>query len=106
MSTRKTVFLIGNAHLDPVWLWRWQEGCAEVRNTCRAAAGFIDEFPGFVFTRSSAGDMRWIEETEPGLFKTIQQHARAGHWSNAGGWWTQPDCTIPCGESFVRQGLY
>ena len=24
------VHLIGNAHLDPVWLWRWQEGYSEV----------------------------------------------------------------------------
>jgi alpha-mannosidase len=23
-----------------------------------------------------------------------------------GGWWIQPDCNLPCGESFVRQGLY
>ena len=22
--------LIGNAHLDPVWLWRWQEGFAQI----------------------------------------------------------------------------
>ena len=27
------VHLIGNAHLDPIWLWRWQEGCNEVMQT-------------------------------------------------------------------------
>ena len=29
--------LIGNAHLDPIWLWRWQEGCGEVLQTFRRA---------------------------------------------------------------------
>jgi alpha-mannosidase len=23
-----------------------------------------------------------------------------------GGWWIEPDCNLPCGESFVRQALY
>lgn len=27
MSNEPKVHLIGNAHLDPIWLWRWQEGC-------------------------------------------------------------------------------
>jgi len=27
--------MIGNAHLDPVWLWRWPEGCAEAIGTVR-----------------------------------------------------------------------
>jgi alpha-mannosidase len=29
-----------------------------------------------------------------------------GHWVNVGGWWVEPDCNLPTGESFVRQGLY
>ena len=33
----KTLFMIGNAHIDPVWLWQWQEGLAEVRATWRSA---------------------------------------------------------------------
>lgn len=24
-------YMIGNAHLDPVWLWRWQKGSAEAK---------------------------------------------------------------------------
>ena len=27
--TRQRCYLICNAHLDPVWLWRWTEGQAE-----------------------------------------------------------------------------
>ena len=26
---KKSVHLLCNAHLDPVWLWEWKEGAAE-----------------------------------------------------------------------------
>ena len=29
----RTLHMIGNAHLDPVWLWPWQEGYQEARAT-------------------------------------------------------------------------
>ena len=35
--------LIGNAHLDPVWLWRWQEGFSEILNTFRSALDRMKE---------------------------------------------------------------
>ena len=28
--------LLCNAHLDPAWLWRWNEGAAEAVSTFRA----------------------------------------------------------------------
>ena len=28
---RRTLEMIGNAHIDPVWLWRWEEGFPEAR---------------------------------------------------------------------------
>ena len=39
----KTIKLIGNAHLDPIWLWRWQEGCGEVLQTFRSALDRLKE---------------------------------------------------------------
>ena len=34
---RRSLDMVGNAHLDAVWLWPWQEGYAEVRATIRSA---------------------------------------------------------------------
>src|SRR5216684_3478305 len=31
-----TVHMIGNAHLDPVWLWGWQQGADEALATFRS----------------------------------------------------------------------
>lgn len=101
-----TVHMIGNAHIDPVWQWRWEEGRQEVFDTCRAALDRIRETPGFVFCRSSAVTYQWIEEQDPDLFAEIKRQVARGHWCIVNGWWEQPDCNIPSGESLVRHGLY
>jgi alpha-mannosidase len=101
-----TLYLIGNAHLDPVWLWRWQEGFAEAKATFRAALDRMNETPDFVFTCAAAGVYEWVEENAPEMFAEIRKRVREGRWAVVGGWWVQPDCNIPSGESFVRHGLY
>jgi len=102
----KTLHMIGNAHLDPVWLWQWQEGFQETKATFRSALDRMKEYPEFVFTNSSAANYEWIENNEPQMFEEIKQRIKEGRWEIVGGWWVQPDCNIPSGESFVRQGLY
>jgi len=101
----KRVHLICNAHIDPVWLWEWEEGAAEAISTFRTAADLIEEFPGFVFNHNEVTLYKWVEEYEPTLFKRIQRLVREGKWHIMGGWYLQPDCNMPSGESFVRQIL-
>ncbi|MBD2872529.1 alpha-mannosidase [Paenibacillus sp. IB182493] len=98
--------MIGNAHLDPVWLWQWQEGFQETKATFRSALDRMKEYGDFLFTSSSAANYEWVERNEPGMFAEIKQRIEEGRWQIVGGWWIQPDCNIPGGESFVRQGLY
>ncbi len=97
--------LIGNAHIDPVWLWPWSEGLAEVLATFRSALDRMNEFPEFKFTASSAVFYEWVETIDPGMFKEIQARVAQGRWEHTGGWWIEPDCNVPGGEAFVRQGL-
>ena len=35
------LFLVCNAHLDPVWQWEWDEGAAAAIATFRTAADFF-----------------------------------------------------------------
>lgn len=102
---RRSVHLVCNAHIDPVWLWEWPEGAAEALSTFRTAADLCEEFPNFIFNHNEAILYRWIEEYEPALFRRIQRLVRAGRWHILGGWYLQPDCNMPAGESFVRQIL-
>lgn len=98
----KKIHLICNAHLDPVWLWRWQEGCTEALSTFRTAEAFTDEFPEFSFNHNEAVLYQWVKENEPDLFERIQKKVKEGKWHIMGGWYIQPDCNMPSGESIIR----
>jgi alpha-mannosidase len=102
----KTLHMIGNAHIDPVWLWQWQEGFHEVKATFRSALDRMKEYEDFKFVSSSAVFYEWVEKSDPAMFAEIQARVKEGRWGIVGGWWLQPDCNIPSGESFVRQALY
>jgi alpha-mannosidase len=101
----KKVHLICNAHLDPVWLWEWNEGAGEALSTFRIAADFCDQYGGFVFNHNEVILYAWIEEYDPKLFARIQRLVKEGKWHIMGGWYLQPDCNMPSGESFVRHAL-
>ena len=106
MGKQDKLHMIGHGHIDPVWLWVWQEGYHEVHATFQSALERMREFDDFTFTSSSAAFYAWAEEMDPPMFAEIQQRVAEGRWHFTGGWWIEPDCNIPCGESFVRQGLY
>lgn len=99
------IHLIGNAHIDPVWLWEWQEGLAEIKATFRSALDRMKEFPDYIFTSACGAYYMWIEETDPEMFEEIKERVAEGRWCLTGGWLIQPDCNLPCGESFARHTL-
>ena len=102
----RTFHMIGNAHIDPVWLWQWPEGYQEVRATFQSAIDRMEEYPDFVFTCDSSLFFEWVEESDPPLFEQIERRVAEGRFQIVGGWWIEPDCNIPCGEAYVRQALY
>lgn len=94
--------MIANAHLDPVWLWRWQEGCSEAISTFRTAEELTGEFQSFVFNHNESILYEWVKENSPALFEKIKKAVREGRWHVMGGWYLQPDCNMPSGESIIR----
>jgi len=98
-------YLFCNAHLDPVWLWRWEEGLSETLSTFRSAANLLEEYPDLVFNHNESILYEWIEEHDPALFEKIKKLVQDGRWEIVGGWFLQPDCNMPSGESIFRQVL-
>ena len=82
----KNLYLIGNAHLDPVWLWRWQEGFSEILATFRSALDRMNEFPDFKFTSACAAYYEWVELADPEMFAEIKARVAEGRWGIVGGW--------------------
>ncbi len=105
-EAKHVIHMVGHGHIDPTWLWRWTEGFEEVRATFRSALERLEETPAFKFTASSACFYRWVKDSDPALFERIKARVQEGRWELSGGFWVEPDCNIPCGESFVRHGLY
>ena len=103
---RKSYYLVGNAHLDPMWQWRWQDGSMEAKATLRSALDRMKEFPDFRFVCSSASIFQWVEEFAPEMLEEIRQRVQEGRFVIVGGWHVQPDCNLPSGEAFARQSLY
>ena len=102
-NSMKKLFLVCNAHLDPVWLWTWQEGATAAIATFRSAANFCEEYDGFVFCHNESLLYEWVQEYEPTLFARIKKLIEQGKWHIIGGWYIQPDCNIPAGETIIRQ---
>ena len=101
----RNIYLVCNAHIDPAWVWDWEEGLAEALSTFRIAAQFCEKDNGFVFNQNESLLYEWTKKADPALFARIQKLVANGKWHILGGWYLQPDCNMPSGESFVRQIL-
>ncbi len=96
------IHLICNAHLDPVWQWRWEEGCCETISTFRTAVEMLDTHDALIFNHNESLLYQWVERYDPSLFDAIRRLVKAGRWSISGGWHLQPDANLPGLESFFR----
>ena len=100
-GTMKRLHLICNAHIDPIWQWTWDEGIAATISTFKSAADLCDEFD-YIFCHGEALLYEAIEKHAPDLFDRIRAHVKSGKWIVTGGWYLQPDCLMPSGETFIR----
>ncbi len=100
------IYMIGNTHFDPVWLWRWDEAMSSITATFRSALDRMEEYPEFRYSFATPPIFEWIKNTSPEMLMEIKRRVEEGRWELAEGWWVQPDCYTPSGESLVRQSLY
>lgn len=104
--SNKTLFAVGQSHIDAAWRWPWAETHEVLDNTFRQACDFMDEMAQFTFTQSSAAYFEDVERRNPALFDRIKKRVAEGRFELVGGMWVEPDCNLPSGESLVRQFLY
>src|SRR6266542_2632617 len=90
----RLLHMIGNSHIDPVWLWRWPEGYQAVRATFWSVIERMREYPELRFTCDSVVQLAWVEESDPELFEEIRHRVAEGRWEIVGGWWVEPGCNV------------
>lgn len=98
--------LTGHAHLDLAWLWPLAETRRKGRRTFASVLSLMDRYEDFTFNQSSAQLYEWVGRDDPEIFERVKQRVKEGRWEPVGGSWTEPDCQLPSGESFVRQLFY
>jgi alpha-mannosidase len=102
-----TAHVVGYAHMDMAWLWRWEESIHDIMyNTFRNQLELMDQFPDYTYVQDQAVVFDMMEHYYPDIFKGIVQRARTGNFIPVSSSWVQMDENMPDGESLVRQFLY
>lgn len=102
-----TAHLVGHAHIDLAWLWRWEETIHDIAtNTFQGTLDQMDRMPGLTFAQSQPAVYDAIEKNYPDLFNKIRERVKDGTWVPVGGMWAEPDLNMPDGESLAHQLLY
>jgi alpha-mannosidase len=97
-----TFHLIGNAHLDPVWLWDWREGLNEAITTSRTILDLMDEDGELTFMRGESALYEHIEAHDPPTFERIRAYVQQGRWDPVGGTVVQADTNLTSTETLLH----
>lgn len=100
---KRTLHLLPNAHIDPVWLWNWREGITEAVSTCRCIVELMQENPDLTFIRGEAWFYEQIQEFAPELFSEVRELVESGRWDIVGGGYIQSDTNLPDTTAFLHQ---
>ncbi|MCR4615684.1 MAG: hypothetical protein K5756_06000 [Clostridiales bacterium] len=105
-ASEGTLSLIGNSHLDLVFMWAYKEYVRKVGRTHATMLRLMEQYPDFIFSQSTAVTYEEMKNRYPDLFRQIKERIKEGRWEYIGATWVEPDCNIISGESFARQFLH
>ncbi len=98
--------LVGNSHLDIVFMWAYKEYIRKLGRTHATMLRLMEQYPDFIFSQSTVPTYQEMEKHYPKLFEQVKQRIAEGRWEYIGAMWVEPDCNLISGESFVRQLLH
>ena len=102
-----TAHVVGYAHMDMAWLWRWEESIHDIMyNTFTTQIRLMNQNPDYTFAQDQAVVLDSMEHFYPDVFKGLQEKAKTGNFVPATSGWVQMDENVLDGESLVRQFLY
>lgn len=97
---------VGHAHIDLVWLWPEIATKRKAIHTFSTALRLMDQDADFVYSHSSPGLLREIEQMEPELFQQMQKRIGEGRFELTGAMEVESDTHMPCGEALARGILF
>jgi alpha-mannosidase len=103
---RFTLYAVGHAHLDLIWLWPLRETKRKSARTYASALKNFEKYGGYVFGSSQPQQFEWMKDNHPELYGRIKRAVKDGRIELQGGMWTEPDVNMTSGESLIRQVYY
>lgn len=103
---RYSWMVVGHAHIDMNWMWRYDETVSIVLDTFRTMLNLMKEHPGFTFGQSQASTYAIVQEYEPEMLEEIKERIQAGQWEVTASSWVEADHNMPNMESETRHLLY
>ena len=98
--------LIGNSHLDIVFMWQYKEFVRKLGRTHATMLRLMEQYDDFIFSQSQAQMYEEMRKNYPDMFEQVKKRIEEGRWEYIGGMWVEPDCNLISGESFSRQFLH
>jgi alpha-mannosidase len=102
-AVQDDVLLVGHAHLDVAWLWRYAEARRKALRTFATAIRQIDLDPSYRFAQSQPQLYAWIQASDPALFARVRERIDNGWDASVASMWVEPDLHAISGESILRQ---
>lgn len=105
-AARPNYYMVGNAHIDLAYRWRWNETVDRVApDTFEGVLRMMEIEPNLTFAQSQLALYEAIQINRPDIFTGIKEKIKTGNWAVVGGQWSEPDAILPSGESLIRQFL-
>ena len=98
--------LVGNSHLDIVFMWAYKEYIRKLGRTHATMLRLMEQYPDFIFSQSTVPTYIEMEKRYPNMFAQVKKRIEEGRWEYIGAMWVEPDCNLVSGESFARQLLH
>ncbi len=98
--------MVGHAHLDVAWLWRFGETRRKAARTFATALRQLELDDRFVYAQSQPQLYAWVAADQPELFARVRARVGTGWDASVASMWVEPDLHAPSGESILRQFSY
>ena len=95
--------LVGHAHLDVAWLWRFAETRRKALRTFATAIRQRELDERFCFAQSQPQLYAWVQAADAGLFERVAANVGRGWDASVASMWVEPDLHAISGESILRQ---
>ncbi len=107
LSSQKTLYVVGYAHLDTQWRWTYPLVIREyIANTLHRNFDLIEKYPNYVFNFSGSRRYEMMKEYFPQEYEKLKKYIADGRWFPCGSSVDENDANVPSSESQIRHVLY